>query len=367
MTDPDSNLVKPDATYSSKTHLQLRVLNPAYGTWSVNVEMVAQNESIELFFTLSGSSQTTLLAGVGGDPHTRGSGTPVPIYGILTDSKPIPFAVVTALVTGGGGSRLLDLYDDGKHGDGKAEDGLYANILTGLSVPGGYAVRLAASGSNTSGEPFMRFASTGFNVRPRLAYILKDSLDTALEYAALLEEKYWLVDLLTLPEVTNSSLLPAELIIVGPDTGHLGDWGIPTALNAVLESGKPVLGLGEGGYAFFGKRKLTIGYPAGGGRSSGKSIVWSAGSDSIWSMPYDIPLGKDPLQLYTNPSASREIFFEQTPGDVIVFGYKDGFPGFANLLQEEGMYMLWGFADGPAKMTETGKRVFVNTVFRSIP
>ena len=205
---------------------------------------------------------------MGGDPQTRGSGTPVPIYGILTDSKPIPGAVVTALVTGGGSSRLLDLYDDGKHGDGQPEDGLYANILTGLTVPGGYAVRLAASGTNNSGEPFTRFASTGFNVRPRLAYILKDNLDTALEYAALLEEKYWLVDLLTLPEVTNSSLLPAELIIVGPDTGYLGDWGIPTALNAVLESGKPVLGLGEGGYAFFGKKKLTIGFPAGGGRSS---------------------------------------------------------------------------------------------------
>jgi len=47
------------------------------------------------------------------------------------------------------------------------------------------------------------------------------------------------------------------------ETGNLDDWGTTTALLHLARTGKPVLGLGEGGYAFFGKRGLRIGYPGG--------------------------------------------------------------------------------------------------------
>ena len=166
LLDPNGNPVKPDTVTNSKTHQQWRVRNPAGGAWRVYLRVLEQVDGMELLFTLSGSSETTLIAGVGGDPQERGTGSAVPIYGILTDSRPIPGADVYALVTGGGGSVVLQLYDDGKHGDGKPEDGLYANNLTKITVSGGYAVKLVASGQNNSKEAFTRYASTGFKRGP---------------------------------------------------------------------------------------------------------------------------------------------------------------------------------------------------------
>jgi hypothetical protein len=364
--DPKGNSVKPDAVYTGLTHQHWHVANPPGGTWEVYFRVLKPVAGMELFFTLSGRSETTLVAGVGGDPERRGLGTPVPIFGILTDSKPIAGASVTALVTGQGGSYQLALYDDGKHGDGKSGDGLYANNLTTLKASGGYSVKLVATGTNNANETFTRYASTGFNLLPRLAYIWKDRLDTALEYVALLEGKNWLVDLMPVTEVTYARLLYDELIIVGPDTGYLGSWGTTAAFNAIMERSKPVLGLGEGGYAFFGKAKLSIGY-SNGAHGQGDSINWALSRDSIWNTPYNITLTKNPLQLYLKSSASVDIFVSPAPAGVTIFGYTENDARYANLLLDGSKYMLWGFGDGPGKMTETGRRLFINTVFRSIP
>lgn len=76
-----------------------------------------------------------------------------------------------------------------------------------------------ATGTNNFGDTFTRYASAGFNVRPRLAYIWKENLEMALEYAALLQGNNWLVDLIPISAVSYAKLQPAELIILGPDTG----------------------------------------------------------------------------------------------------------------------------------------------------
>lgn len=364
LTGPDGKPVTPSPVYEDKTHLHMHVVNPDAGTWGVSIQVEGPSEN-ELYFTLSGRSETTLQAAVGGDPQKRGTGTPVPIYGILTDNKPIPGASVVALVSGGGGSKLLQLYDDGSHGDGKKDDGVYANTLTGLSVPGGYSVKLTASGANNEGEPFLRHANTAFNVRPRLAYIFKDRLDVAVDYAGLLEDHNWVVDLIPLPEVTQSRLQAAQMIIIGPDTGYTDAWGTPDALKAVIGSERPVVGLGEGGYAYFGKLTLSIGYPHG-AHGEAKSIRPVNTGDAIWGVPYDINPGKEPVQLYNKASPSVEINIINTPLDVILFGQHETSNVHYNLLQENNRYMLWGFDDGPRRMTENGRRMFINTVFRNL-
>ena len=365
LLDPDGFSVKPDAVHTRQTHTHWLVRDPKAGQWKVFVRILKQVEGMELFFTLSGKSQTTLIAGIGGDPEKRGTGSTVPIYGILTDEKPIAGASVYALVTNGN-SVLLQLYDDGKHADGKAEDGLYANSLDKIAKSGGYSVKLVATGTNNFGDTFTRYAGAGFNVRPRLAYIWKDNLDMALDYAALLQGKYWLVDLIPLSAVSYARLLPAELIILGPDTGTPTAWGTNAAIIAIVESGKPILGLGEGGYSFFGKLKLKIGYPNG-AWDPGTAINWANPGDSIWQTPFTFTLLKVPLQLYEKPSVRVSIYLLEVPSEITVFGYNSTNGNYADLLQEQGRYMLWGFNDGPARMTETGRRLFINTVLRSVP
>ena len=127
-----------------------------------------------------------------------------------------------------------------------------------------------------------------------------------------------------------------------------------------------MLGLGEGGYAFFGKIQLAIGWPNGAVDLQEYAIDWATPLNSIWGMPYDITL-KESLALYLKPGACRIIFMEKVPGNVTIFGHYLTDHRYANLLQEASKYTLWGFNDGPGKMTETGRRLFTNTVFRSIP
>ncbi len=43
------------------------------------------------------------------------------------------------------GSDSIELYDDGQHGDGKANDGIYANSFTATRIPGSYTFRFVAS------------------------------------------------------------------------------------------------------------------------------------------------------------------------------------------------------------------------------
>lgn len=378
LQDPGANPVTPDAVYGSDTHEQWRVKNPTAGQWHVYIREVKAVDLMELLFTLSGKTETTLIAAVGGDPQERTVGVPVPIYGILTDSKPIAGAEVYALIAGKGvqqqgagpqaaaGSTILQLFDDGNHGDGKPDDGLYANDLTGINAPGGYTVKLVAGGTNNAGETFLRYANTGFNVRPRAAYVWNDDLDTALEYEALLEKDHWVVDLVHLPAAAKTSFLPYELIIIGPDTGYLDNWGTPEAFSAIVQSETPVLGLGEGGYAFFGKLQLNIGWPNG-AHGSGASINWASSGDEIWANPYNIVLPKEPLQLYEKPSTRVDINLPQIPAGVEVFGFNDANRVYANLVLENSWFMLWSFDDGPSQMTETGRKVFVNTTFRTVP
>lgn len=372
LEDPGGTVVKPDAEYRSDTHHQLRVLNPKAGTWKVTVRISKPCQ--EYLFTLSGRSITTLIAAVGGNPAERVVGTPVPIYGVLSDFKPIAGADVFALVAGTGvvpgeesinGSLIMRLYDDGAHGDGRAGDGWYADTLYGVSAPGSYMVKVVASGLNNSGETFLRYANTGFNVLRRAAYIWKTDLDARLAFENLISRAGMLVDSVHMADVAKTSFFPYDVIVIGPDTGYLSSWGTPDAVSAVVNSQRGVLGLGEGGYAFFGQLKLQIGYPQG-AHGSGTAISWLNSSDQIWNQPYVIPLLKEPLVLYRTINPRVDIYVGDQPTGVEVFGLNDVSSTYANLLMENRIYMLWGFNGNPDIMTETGKKLFTNTLYRLI-
>ncbi|MBU0511140.1 MAG: hypothetical protein KKD28_10090 [Chloroflexi bacterium] len=377
LQDPGGSAVTPDERYVSDTHEQWRVNNPKDGVWALLMRIPKPTNDLEYYLTLSGKTDTTLIAAVGGDPAERTVGVPVPIYGILTDYAPIKGADVFALVAGPGiagqpgvasatGSTLLTLYDDGNHGDGKPDDGLYANILPGLTAPGGYTVKVVAIGTNNYGDFFMRYANAGFNVLPRLAYVWDSDKAIAIEYESLLEANGWVVDLIHLNAVPQTYFGVYEMIIIGPDTGYLGNWGTTDALEVIVSTELPILGLGEGGYAFFGKLDLDIGH-GNGAHGSGTSIDWANSGDRIWNTPYVISLPKVPLQLYKENSGRVDIYLGSQPTGVVIFGYNDNNNLYADLILEDRVFLLWGFGDGPIAMTETGQRLFVNTTYRTIP
>ena len=89
---------------------------------------------------------------------------------------------------------------------------------------------------------------------------------SATVYENALEARGFVVSLVQLgsTESSNANLLDDyDLLMIGPFTGLNANWGDEKVLNAVLQSGVPVLAIGEGGYAFLGEAGSTIGYPSG--------------------------------------------------------------------------------------------------------
>ncbi len=101
------------------------------------------------------------------------AGQPIKLSVTLSDEQPILnaqiLAVVGPLVQAGRDMRATDpfmnLYDDGDHSDGLANDGVYANTLSGwvIDTEGTYTFSVFASGIGNNGQLFNRqFAESIF-------------------------------------------------------------------------------------------------------------------------------------------------------------------------------------------------------------
>lgn len=60
----------------------------------------------------------------------------------------------------------ITLYDDGLHGDGPANDGVYANTFSGTNRPGTWVFSMSAGGWSNLGETFARFAEISTFIAP---------------------------------------------------------------------------------------------------------------------------------------------------------------------------------------------------------
>ncbi|MCJ7739598.1 MAG: hypothetical protein MUQ10_20180, partial [Anaerolineae bacterium] len=76
-------------------------------------------------------------------------------------------------------------------------------------------------------------------------------------------------------------------------------------------------------------------------------------------------LPKEAWVLYTDNNARVDIFLGEAVG-VVVYGFNDADQRYADLVMESNWYMLWGFNAGPGLMTDSGKQLFVNTVYRTL-
>ncbi|MCB0080898.1 MAG: VWA domain-containing protein, partial [Caldilineaceae bacterium] len=316
LLDPKGNPVTPDMDLRAHTHHQLRVRNPMAGNWTALIQIEKPTDEYQLM--VSADAPTTLIAAVGGDPTQRGVGQPVPLYGILTDQHPILGAKVVAyVVKPDGSSSLQQLYDDGNHGDGKANDGLYAADFTATTVAGGYSVKLAAEGVNNDNEPFVRYAQTAFNVRHRALYLWEDDMETALDVARLLEANDWLVDRVHLRDVPALDLRTYALLIIGPETGHRGEFHAPDIGGLLLQYPLPVLGMGEGGAAFFEMADLRISW-GNTWYSSNHEVFAVVPGSRYWQLPYAVELGATaPLaKLYPEPLPELGVYMPEPGGSI---------------------------------------------------
>lgn len=102
----------------------------------------------------------------------------------------------------------------------------------------------------------------------KIAYVYRIDSTTASLFKTMLEGRGFSVELILLSDARSADFSPFDLIIIADDTGDLQQWppgtpGSSPVADHIRNSGKPILGLGEGGYAFFGKHGLGIGWPNG--------------------------------------------------------------------------------------------------------
>jgi hypothetical protein len=374
INDPSGAPVTPDVINNSDTHSHQRVFHPATGDWQVTVRVL--EPANEHYLAVSGFSPITLNAAVDLGPQGIHTGGSAHLLAVLTDVQPIKDADVVALVTGPGivpgvpgrspsdQSVQVILYDDGAHGDGQPDDGLYAAEVGPLLASGGYSVKVYATGTSNGGQPFTRHANTGFSVQPRAAYLYNENPDTAVEFSQLLADHNWQTDLIHLQEALGTNFNLYDLVIVGPETGSGYDFDNLEAARALSQWPVPILGLGRGGAALFSYFELNIGY----------GHTWFSNNNQVypvdpvapfWNLPYAVAAGDAPVQLYPNPLTELGVHLPAPITGVTPIGRELTDANHYPLIQEERSgrtFMLWGYNAGPPAMTEAGWQTFINLV-----
>ncbi len=358
---------------SDATHETCIIDAPLAGSWDFTIEFTETDRDNEYAAWVSARTAVNFQLFVGTPARERTVEGDIHLLGFLNEyGNPLKGQSVKVNIFNPQGYLVdtLQLFDDGKHDDGQADDGVYGATFLNGDVPGPYAVRGEASGTDSNGDPFTLYKNTNFHLRPRVIYVYEDRAK-ALAYKALLEQHTMVVDLYPPNVVSTLDLSKYSLAIIGPATGDTFNrtWEPQAAVDAIQGNELPVLGLSDGGGLFFDAvdPNLDIGW-LDSAISFGTALDWNRtySSDDIWKYPYEIERTKEPLELYTTANRRTDVYIGDQPTGVTIFGFSDANVSYADLIMDEGWYMLWAFSDGPSTMTETGKQLFVNTVYRTM-
>ncbi len=193
-----------------------------------------------------------------------------------------------------------------------------------------------------------------------LAYVYYGNTANAASFYNFLVSEGYSVSLVPLNKVLTTDFTAFDLIIIADDTGFTDKWGTSGQMEEqvaqILAANQPMIGLGEGGYAFNGQAGFFIGWPNG----------WHPPQDTMQQSggPLDaiffegIPPG--PVITYQVIETSVSIYLDLGyPQDVIPIGLEYPAGNHASLINQ-GCRLLWGNSGNPLDMTENGKAVFLN-------
>ena len=361
-TDADAH-IKEDST-----HTVFRLDAPEAGQWELQVMLVATvPDPQEYFVTASAHTDPTMLLTLGLPPADRVVRAAMPIYVVLSEPTGTIKNATVELHTRqpGGVVKVLTGYDDGSHGDHNPNDGVYTTVYD-IPRSGNYRVKAVAAWKDSQGETVTRYQTRHFHVieQPSIAYIYEKDTDIARAYQNLLERNGLSVTLVPMDKIENTKFSEHDLLIIGPDTGKDANWGTAAQVDHLSNTSRRVIGLGDGGHAFFGQVGLDIGYNNG-TASTDTSVIPVDVSHPIWQTPFDLAV-----------TGVTQVYAKNGSDGVAVWGHGNDLVWLASdppnstplwLVLEEGRYLIWGFNRGPRSMSTTGKSLFVNTVWFMVP
>ncbi len=235
-----------------------------------------------------------------------------------------------------------------------------------LSAEGNHWQRLQILSPNNITSNQAEFA---LECMTEIAYVHRGDMAAANSYKALLEDNGYTVDLIAMGAIMTTDFSDYSLILIGPDTGGGSTWGDAAGnqANRIETSDKPVLGLGQGGYAFFGRLGFPIGYGKG-WSSSGREVYAVSPDHRIWKEPNEIALPANRIvALYSANSPFVAIHYPSSISGIRAIGRQRDATVHYQLISKDAKYLLWGFSNPPSMMTDVGRRVFVNAVDSTMP
>ena len=242
------------------------------------------------------------------------------------------------------------------------EDGSFSlsSIMPPDAYPGQHQLIAEVNQGKASAQTTIQVAEPKFTA----LFIYKENLKTAQSFADFLESNGIMTSVVMLADLGETDLTKFDLILAGPDSGDINEWGTILDVRRLNRSSKPILGIGEGGYALLGKLGQEIGYPHG-SHGEGKSLIMVDQRNPIFNSPY--PIYSEPtLQVYNLTTGMVSIWLANPTERVALLGRSEYTQDDYNLVGERGRYMFWGFNGSPELMTYNGKHLFINVVSAAI-
>jgi Mg-chelatase subunit ChlD/PKD repeat protein len=190
---PDGSIVDssvadsdPNIEYlTGSTYKIYKVTNPEPGEWTMELtatDMPAGGEDV--YVTVRAKSTLSMLLSTDKDQYKQGES--VKIVADLSDAvAQIKDADVEAIITlPDSNIESLTLYDDGSHGDGEAQDGVYANFFLNTLLKGDYKIDATSTGSLSDGSQFNRIEDISFEIIPGSPIIVEAGSDQTVEEGA---------------------------------------------------------------------------------------------------------------------------------------------------------------------------------------
>ncbi|AKB36019.1 hypothetical protein MSSAC_1429 [Methanosarcina siciliae C2J] len=239
MVDPSVADSDPNIEYvTGPTYKFYRVTDPEPGEWTMELtatDMPAEGEEVTV--TVRAASTLSMSLSTDKDQYSQGESVKI-ITGLSDGETQITTADVEVNITLPDSSiEHLTLYDDGGHGDGEAQDGVYANYFVNTSLKGDYKADATATGNLSDGSQFNRIEDTSFEIIEGISSISISPENLSMEEQAGGQisrnvtvstslGSMWITITPTLLQSENSDVIAANDIEINPTSVNVSS-GVP--------------------------------------------------------------------------------------------------------------------------------------------
>lgn len=199
-----------------------------------------------------------------------------------------------------------------------------------------------------------------------IAYIYSNDTFAAESFFSLLTDHGFKMVVVSFEEILETDFSPFDLILIASDTGDNDLWATADAeVEHLVASEVNVLGVGEGGYEFFGRLGLEIGRPNGTPASVLGEVQAVDPALPYYRQPYNFDTISDaPFLLYRDNTDEVSIPVAELSDEVEPLGYSSvgDFAKTNATLIRQGCQQLWGFNGSAGLMGKLGHSLFINAV-----